>query len=735
MKIKWKLGLVVAIPLCFAGYQAANSVLGQIDANRVLGGMERNVALIETASKTIASLQRERGTGAMYVGGGCGINRVAATRTETDAATELLPTTLANSTISKELRSAEWLRDDLIRCRESVDRKTSKNEVAQLYTALIHRVFERVTAGVQAKTSKGFGKHMVSLLLVEEAKESAGLLRAKVAGALANKDAVSAQNMQAIASLSRQAFAKLSSGVLVLFPGAREKINTAVRSENKQRLDQVIQQIFEDASKVAMTAPMGFDLCTAYIEEIAEVAEAEIAGIKKGITKMSGQISSALWWEIVLTVVEFALMTGVAFFLVRALVRPLLGGIAALDELASTGNTAVDTSQIGKGRSDEIGQMAASIESVIEHEKSVAETTQKIAAGDWTTTVTPRSDNDVLGKSLLEMCSNVRTALSTVQEIGEQVNSGSTQIAAATASLSDGATQQAASLEEISASVQEMGTQTKTNAENAEEASRLAKTASSGAATGDQRMREMLGAMDEIDESSQKIGKIIKTIDDIAFQTNLLALNAAVEAARAGRHGKGFAVVAEEVRSLAERSARAAHETAQLIEGSSEKVEHGKTMAGQTAEALQQIVEGVDSVTTLMASIAEASNDQAVGIAEVSQGLQQIDGVTQQNTANAEETAAAVADLSKQAATLQEVLSAFTVHDGYSHSAPQVFDRPSPQPRAPVQVAVDQVAAPKPAPAMDDSWGAAEPAARSASGSDKPDPGFIALDDDEFGRY
>ena len=214
-------------------------------------------------------------------------------------------------------------------------------------------------------------------------------------------------------------------------------------------------------------------------------------------------------------------------------------------------------------------------------------------------------------------------------------------------------------MEEISASMGEMSSQTRQNAENAGQADNLSTEAKVAAERGSEQMSEMVRAMGEINAAGQNISKIIKVIDEIAFQTNLLALNAAVEAARAGQHGKGFAVVAEEVRNLAARSAKAAQETSELIEGSVEKTAKGTQVANRTAEVLDGIVGGITKASDLIKEISVASTEQTQGIAEVTGGLDQIDRVTQQNTAAAEESAAAAETLSSQAMQLQQMLSQF----------------------------------------------------------------------------
>ncbi len=258
------------------------------------------------------------------------------------------------------------------------------------------------------------------------------------------------------------------------------------------------------------------------------------------------------------------------------------------------------------------------------------------------------------------ICSTMRKGLTRMAgdlfSGASQMASASGQLSAASQSLAEGATEQASSLAETSATLESVAAKARKNADTARDANEITLGARTEAEEGSSAMSRMLVSMNAINESSQKIKNILKVIEEIAFQTNLLALNAAVEAARAGEHGKGFAVVAEEVRSLAQRAASAAKDTASLIQETINSVSEGDTVAKKANESLDRIVARIKKVTELVEGITVASEEQARGVDEINKAMTQMDAVTNKNATGAEETAAASTELSSQADKMRETV-------------------------------------------------------------------------------
>ena len=292
-----------------------------------------------------------------------------------------------------------------------------------------------------------------------------------------------------------------------------------------------------------------------------------------------------------------------------------------------------------------------------EYAKAVA---NGISHGDLTTYISVQAgDTSSMLHSMQVMQTQLSATVLGIQKSTSTISTASSEIAAGNLDLSSRTEQQASSLGETAASMEQLTATVKQNAENAQQANVLTASASAIAVRGGEVVAQVVGTMDSINASSRKIVDIISVIDGIAFQTNILALNAAVEAARAGEQGRGFAVVAAEVRNLAQRSAAAAKEIKGLINDSVKTVSAGSTLVATAGQTMTEIVESVKRVTEIMGEITAASREQGAGIEQVNQAIAQMDQVTQQNAALVEEAAAAAESLQDQAAQLLKVVAVF----------------------------------------------------------------------------
>ena len=370
-------------------------------------------------------------------------------------------------------------------------------------------------------------------------------------------------------------------------------------------------------------------------------------------------LSSYATFTAVLTIVIFSVLGSIAITIPKQLRKSSQNLINITKEIAR-GNMDVEIKKIFN---DEFGEVIDEYVIMAENIRNQAMAAQAVAAGDMTVEVIASSEDDTMGNALKTLVDRNGHALGNINDAAYQVMTSASQVASASEALAQGSTEQASAIEQITSSISEIAEKTRENALQANNAAELVNEAIRDVEKGNDEMREMVIAMEDINKSSESISKIIKVIDDIAFQTNILALNAAVEAARAGDAGKGFAVVAEEVRNLAAKSAAAASETAEMIEDSIAKVAVGSKLADDTAKALEDISNAVKQSEVLINNIAESSNYQATAVAQINQGIGQVSQVVQTNSATSEECAAASEELSNQAVRMRDLLSIYKLDD------------------------------------------------------------------------
>ncbi|GAA0714775.1 methyl-accepting chemotaxis protein [Paraclostridium ghonii] len=419
-----------------------------------------------------------------------------------------------------------------------------------------------------------------------------------------------------------------------------------------------------------------YDKCMKYANNIYENAES--TGVE-----FDGSVKSTVLksWVISLTLSVISIGTGIVIciYITKGLRKPIKEIENAANKMAE-GNFDI---KIDYDSDDELGslskrmcKMSDKINEVIHDTVNVL---GEVASGnfDVETSIEYIGVFKNIENSVIRITKDLSETMSQINVASEEVGAASHQVASGSQMLSQGATEQASAIQELSATIIDISDKIKNTANNAQQANNLSLSAGREVKDGNEQMKQMVKAMDEISFTSNEIGRIIKTIDDIAFQTNILALNAAVEAARAGSAGKGFAVVADEVRNLAAKSAEAAKNTATLIENSIKAVGNGTEIVNHTADSLQKIIETTNQTIKIVDEIAKESEEQASSISQVTLGVEQISAVVQTNSATSEESAAASEELSGQAQMLKSLIENFKLKDNMKNHTSINFNNDS----------------------------------------------------------
>ncbi len=597
MSIRLKLLVMTGLPMVLLLVLSVVLFSSRYEEYKVADLMDRNVDLLRCVSDAINHLQRERGRSSVYLNGGKDTKELTLQRRDTDEAVATAVERLEVAPLdAEEKESALSAIAELRPLRIAVDGQCPPAESFQRYTDTIRRLMDVEKVAVDSKTTKGIGKRFVNVLLIENAKEYAGQMRASIAGILAADQPIDGDMVLKVTSLKTSVEGNLTSPALSLDEAARQQIATKMKSDVWREVDRVFRLVLDKAREGGFGADSRdfFQTITAQVDEIGVIAANELDSVAEKVVAIRMAAVHDLWTlggGLALAVL-LAVVTSVV--VARRIVRPIQRITAMLRDICA-GNGDL-TRRLDVVSSDEVGQMAGSFNSLLDK-------LQTMISGIGRDAVTLATSSNELSATAEQLAGGAEQTVGqsrSVAAAAEQMSTNMHGMAASTEQMSTNVKVVAAAVEELTASITEV-------AKSADRAAGVAGNAAELAVTSNSQINDLGTAADEI-------GKVLEAIQDIAEQTNLLALNATIEAARAGDAGKGFAVVATEVKELAKQTSVATEDIRRRIESI-------QSSTGKAVRSVAEIGGVIQSINELSRTIAAAVDEQSITTREIAKNV------------------------------------------------------------------------------------------------------------------
>jgi len=677
---------LTAIPLIAFFIVSLVFIKNNIDESNIVSDMANNTKLLMAVSDLIHELQRERGRTSIYLSGGSRED-MEGQRKSTDSKIPSVTSALNTSTISSQIKTntAEAI-SEIEKVRSTANQKGPAKDVVDTYGKIISAFMSTETTIANSKTTRGFGKALTTIIILETAKENAGKLRATVSGVLTADKPFDEELFTRLITFKANIDANLDSKAIVLSSTAKTLLEDSRKSEAWAGVNKVFNVVLTKSKdgEFGISGKDFFATITKVIDDMYSVRNKEVESIVNNLSIIQDEIASTLlkvYFSLGL-ILLLALIS--AFFLARSITAPINHIISYSKDVASGNLNATLVERF----SHDLGVLQASLEAMVENLKSKileAERNSSIASEQTEKALLAMKEADVARqKAESAKAEGMLQAAQQLEGVVQVVSSASEELSAQIEQSSRGADEQSGRVRETATAMEEMNATVLEVARNAQQAADVSHQARQQAQEGSKIVTDAVNSidavhaqsiaikedMDALGKQAEGIGQIMSVIADIADQTNLLALNAAIEAARAGDAGRGFAVVADEVRKLAEKTMTATQEVGNAITGIQEgtrknihnveqagvSIEEAAKLSARSGESLKQILEFVQLVNDQVQSIATATEQQSAASEEINRSVEQVATISTETAQAMEQASSAVADLAQQSQALQRLI-------------------------------------------------------------------------------